>query len=270
MPILFGEPRRPSELGRQVPKRVDLFEVRVDPKLPKPAKLQVLAKERPKLQFSVVAGDAVFGPDAPAALALTQAIADALRARYLVVRAPASLRPGPSSEKRVAEVLSALSRPGTQLVFEPSGLWQRPRVRALAAEANALFSQRLDELEPVASLYLRIVQLGTGRALLGRKLEALAAVVQGCSDACIVVEGGSVAAVRTRLDAELEFAAESEAFDLETADDESEDDEESGDGATDEDEDDLCDEESDEDEDDLSDEESDEDEEDDLSDEEER
>lgn len=205
MPTLFGEPRRASELGRAVPKRVDLFEVTANQHLPKPAKLRIVAADRPKVAFSVIAPDTALGPDGALAKTTARAAADALGARYLVVRAPATLRPSASSERLVLATLAELGGGGARLVFEPSGLWQRPRVRALCAEANALFVQRLDELEAAEELYVRIVQIGTGRSLLGRKLDAFASAVSQSSNAIVIVEGGGTAAVRTRLESELEF-----------------------------------------------------------------
>jgi hypothetical protein len=205
MPTLFGEPRRASELGRAVPKRVDLFEVTAGPQLPKPAKLRVVAANRPKVGFSVVAQDTALGPSGALAKTTARAAADALGARYLVVRAPATLRPSAASERLVVATLAELGGGGARLVFEPSGLWQRPRVRSLCAEANALFVQRLDEIEAAEDLYVRIIQIGTGRSLLGRKLDAFASAVSQSSNACIIVEGGGTAAVRTRLESELEF-----------------------------------------------------------------
>jgi hypothetical protein len=181
------------------------LEVRLEPaRIPKRSTLIAVRQRFSTVgAFSVVTSDRALGDDGESALDAALEAAEALEARFVVLHAPQSLRPGTASEKRVLTALGKLAtgvgeRP-TQIVFEPSGLWQRSRVRSLCAETGALFAQQPDELEVQSTLYLRLVQLGTGRARLSRQLDAIAETIAGCEEAWVVVVGGGTPTVERAL-----------------------------------------------------------------------
>jgi hypothetical protein len=203
MQLLFGEPRSPSDLGKPVSGKLDLVEVLIRPgRTPKPARLaQLRSNQRPELSLSVLAGEEVLGADAASAIDLVARSVEALSARSVVVRVPASLRPGQQSERRIQGTLSALADAcSAEILFEATGLWQPPATRALCRSWGVgrvlRFEELATELEPGPKPYLRVVQLGTGRTRFHKYIDAVAATLSQCDSACVVVEGGSAASVR--------------------------------------------------------------------------
>jgi hypothetical protein len=210
MHLSFGEPRSPAELGKPIAGKLDFVEVSVRPgRTPKPAKLlQMKKRQRDSLAFSVLAGEQVLDSDPSEALELVKLASEALSAEFIVVRAPSSLRPAGASEKRIERALSALSDvSGATLLFEPSGLWQPPATRRLCRAWGVGRVLRVEDMaqepEPLASAYIRVVQMGTGRSRLAKHLDAAAMALQTCDGVHVLVEGGDTNRVRSAFELAL-------------------------------------------------------------------
>lgn len=210
MRVLYGEHRNPTELGKPVPGKLDFVELVVEPgRTPKPAKLAELRRRsKPDLAFSVVAGDACLEADPSAALELVVQAVEVLGARFLIVRAPSSLRPGRASEQRIERALRSLdSVSGTTLLFEASGLWQPQATRALCRRWGVQAVDRLEDIADAFELparpYVRVVQIGTGRSRLPKHVDAAARSLAQCDEAAVVVQGGGLARVRSAFEAIL-------------------------------------------------------------------
>lgn len=210
MHVLFGETRSPTDLGKPVSGKLDLVEILVRPgRTPKAQRLAEMRKrQRSQLVLSVVAGEEVVGPAAEAAVDVVARSCSALSARYLIVRVPTALRPGRSSERAIEKAIASLSSAcDTELLLEATGLWQPHTTRALCRALGVGRVQTLEELastlEPEPKPYLRVVQLGAGRARFNKHVDAAAAALSQCQEACVVVDGGSAAVVRQALEGAL-------------------------------------------------------------------
>lgn len=148
----------------------------------------------PAFEFCIVAPPSLRAPRPSEALdaevAATLAMVDAVQARTMLVQTSSEVTPSNVWRDRLAKLFARLERGGTQIVWEPSGLWE--------AEDAAVFAKKLgvvlcvDPFQagvprgPIA--YLRLRALGETRSFGGARLEALANELRERREVYVVLE----------------------------------------------------------------------------------
>jgi uncharacterized protein YecE (DUF72 family) len=198
-------------------KRFDLLEVRVlladaeqegsEGTTPTIATLRRWRKSvPPHFDFSVVAGPQLSRVKASDGLEkeflAARAALDALQARCFVLRTSPEVTPALVWRERTARVLDRLPRDVTQIVWEPSGVWE---IEDAAAQAQAwggvvVGVDPARELVPPGPIaYLRLRALGETRAFGPIALERIVRAVGARRDVFAVIETDSALAEAKRL-----------------------------------------------------------------------
>jgi uncharacterized protein YecE (DUF72 family) len=215
-------------------KAFDLLEVKCDPAPPSPKHLKRLRSEAPEgFVFSLVVGRsladlAVSEPD-PKVVTATRDAAQALGARWVLVRTPASVTPSARSRARLERLVKALAGAAEGIAWEPRGIWTDEEVLTVAEELGVTPVRDLAEHEPPPGevIYTRLIGLGRNLRIGSGAIERVAERLEEATLGFVVVEGqGGVAVAKALRGASVE------------ADDEEDGDDEDFDGDEDEDEDD--------------------------------
>jgi hypothetical protein len=191
------------------PERFDLLELRpVDAAVPKGGNLRKWRKAvPPSFVFSVVlpkvVADLAPSAELDAALKTSLEVARTIEARCVVLTTPPTVRPTPTNKKRLAAVLEQIPKDGVVRCWEPSGLWEREEVIALARELGVLpvFDATRVAPAPGPIVYTRVRAVGTmGAAGVAKLAERL----RRRREVFVVVEGVNEARrLRSSLAAEM-------------------------------------------------------------------
>jgi len=249
--LYFGLPNLRGHLAGYA-KSFKLLEVRSDPALPTGKHLQRLRREATEgfcfsLVVSKVLADLPSGDPDAALVAATRRAAETLRARWLLIRTPASAAPSARTRAKLRRLTEQLQGSATGIAWEPRGMWTDEEVIELANELGVTLVRDLAEHDAPSTpiVYTRLLALGRnsriGSGVIDRVTERLA----GVEEAFIVIEGNGGAGVAKRLKASLGQASADAAADAEFEDEDDaeadlgEDDDELEDGVDADDEDDV-------------------------------
>ena len=148
----------------------------------------------PSFDFCVVAAPAVArlkpGPELEHELALTQAAADALRARCILLRTPPEVTPSTLHRDRMQKLLERFSRDVTYIVWEPRGVWEVDDA-ALAAKrwgVTLVVDAARDPVPPGPVAYVRLRGLGETRSFGTAALERVVDAIGERRDAFVVID----------------------------------------------------------------------------------
>ena len=148
----------------------------------------------PAFEFCIVAPEGLRAPRPSDQLNreadATLAAVDAVQARTLLLPTGSDCTPSPVWRDRLAKLVDRLRRDGTQIIWEPSGLWE--------AEQAAVFAKKLGMVlccDPFQSgvpqgpvAYLRLRALGETRTFSDERIQALADELRDRREVYVVVE----------------------------------------------------------------------------------
>jgi hypothetical protein len=234
MEFFFGQASLRGEISRYLGQGFNLLELLARPSLlPKLKKLPSFHSQAPDdFVFSVVMDPDAFG-DASSkvtqrAVEYSLRVAEALKARFLVMRPPSSFRPSASAERRLASMTDELRTAGHRVAWEATGLWQPSLARPLARRLDLTRVQRTELLEPEPTTYLRLMQLGVERSRLVHSLDAIAAKLADCDQVYVVLEGPGGTRIHREMRSAFSDLGVLDADESDTDDDDLEVDEEDG------------------------------------------
>jgi uncharacterized protein YecE (DUF72 family) len=180
-------------------KHLDLLEVRLDNGAPRRRTLEAMKSESPAdLVFAVLVPKRLAAleqdpseGEGPALATSVIETARSLSARWLVLRTPASARPGSRTRERLAQLVRLLQPAGVPIAWEPSGLLAEAEAEALAASLGVTLVRdpARDDLPEGPIAYGRIQSLGTGGRVRSSALERAADRLAGFEEAYVVLEG---------------------------------------------------------------------------------
>lgn len=203
-------------------KTFDLLEIKSDPALPSVKHLKRLQQQAPEgFLFSLVLpkklAELSETPSA-ASLAEVRTAANALGARFVLVRTPATFAPSARSRARFTALVEGLRGEGARVAWEPRGIWTDEEIAAWAAELDVLAVRDLAEQDPAPGpvVYTRLLALGRNARVGSGAIERLGERLEGVEEAFVIVEGQGAVQVAKRLRAE--FSEESAENDEEAPD----------------------------------------------------
>jgi uncharacterized protein YecE (DUF72 family) len=185
-------------------KAFDLLEVKCDPAPPSLRHLKRLRSEAPEgFVFSLVAGRelsdlAQSEPDTKVVSA-THDAAQALGARFVVVRTPASVQPSARSRARLERLVKALEGAAEGIAWEPRGIWSDEEMIAVAEELDLALVRDLAEHEPPPGdiVYTRLLGLGRNARIGSGAIERVGERLEDATLGFVIVEGqGGVAVAK--------------------------------------------------------------------------
>ena len=205
----FGLPRLKGRLPEYA-KSFGLLEVPCEPAPPTAKHLGRMKREAPEgFQFVVVAGRALAElassePDA-ALIEATRRAAQALEARFLLLRTPASAGPSSRTRARLARLSEALAGAAQSIAWEPRGMWTDEEVVEIAGQHGLTLVRDVAEHDapegPV--VYTRLLALGRNQRLGSGAIERMSERLVGAEEAYVVIEGDGPGGVAKRLRASL-------------------------------------------------------------------
>ncbi len=214
MQLYVGQSFLKGDFARYA-KRFNFLELFAEPhRLPKVSRLASYAARAPAdFVFSVVLSPRIFHSDEQEAereLSYGLSVQRATRARWLVLRTPPGLRPGPGTERLLAARLEGLREVGAKLSWEPRGLWQPRQAAAVAQRLGVqLVLDANAALEPGAAwgehAYVRVLGLGTAARINDVQLERLVERWAGVSEAYVAVDAPVAQRIRATLVELLEY-----------------------------------------------------------------
>jgi uncharacterized protein YecE (DUF72 family) len=214
-------------------KAFDLLEVKCDPTPPSARHLKRLRSEAPEdFVFSLVAGRALSDlaqsePDAKVVSA-THDAAQALGARFVVVRTPASVQPSARSRARLGRLVQALEGAAEGIAWEPRGIWSAEEMVAVAEELDLTLVRDLAEHEPPPGdiVYTRLLGLGRNTRIGSGAIERVGERLEDATLGFVIVEGqGGVAVAKALRGSAVELDDEDAGDEDEAESDEEEDEE---------------------------------------------
>ncbi|CAN5179809.1 hypothetical protein BH09MYX1_BH09MYX1_51930 [soil metagenome] len=190
-------------------KRFDLLEVRLAA-IDAPAQgLATFRKWRkqvpPHFDFTVVVGPAAArlraGKDLDADVVWAKEVADALQARCVLVPTPADVTPTALWRDRLAALAERLKREATNVVWEPSGIWEVPEAGRVARQLGLTLSADAarEALPPGPVAYTRLRALGETRSFGPAALERVVHNIGPRRDAFVIFETDGALAECKRL-----------------------------------------------------------------------
>jgi len=205
----FGLPRLKGRLPEYA-KSFDLLEVQCEPAPPTPKHLGRMKREVPEgFQFVVVAGRSIAelassAPDA-ALVEATRNAAQALEARFVLLRTPASAGPSARTRARLARLCESFAGAGRGIAWEPRGMWTDEEVVEVAAELGVTLVRDVAEHDapPGPVVYTRLLALGRNQRLGSGAIERVSERLVDAEEAFIVIEGDGPGGVAKRLRASL-------------------------------------------------------------------
>jgi uncharacterized protein YecE (DUF72 family) len=160
-------------------------------------------------------------------------VANALKPRALVLRTPASIRPGTAALKRFFGVVERLEKLAPICVWEPSGVWEHEAAVEAAADTKLVVASDplRDDIEGETIVYARMRGLGSDRRYHTGRLEDLAEAIADAEEAFVVFATDTAFREATKLTAVLAGAEGEEdgETDEDDEDDEDEEDEDADD-----------------------------------------
>jgi uncharacterized protein YecE (DUF72 family) len=187
-------------------QKFDFLELRADPSLLAPKRLRRLREGVPEhFSFSVVAPRelALLDRAAPdqAFLDAARGIAEALTARFLLLRTPPSVAPSQRTRGRMATLVEALRGAAKDVAWEPRGIWADDEAEAFAQELGVTLVRDLAERDAPAGnvVYTRLLALGRNTRMGSGAVERVADRIADAEEAYVIVEGDGAVGVARRL-----------------------------------------------------------------------
>jgi uncharacterized protein YecE (DUF72 family) len=186
-------------------QKFDFVEVRAEPSLVA-KRLRRLREGAPEhFAFSVVAPRELCLlersiPDR-ALVDSARSVSEALSARFVLLRTPATVAPSQRTKARLAALVDALRGAAKDVAWEPRGIWTEDESEAFADELGVALVRDLAEQDPPASevVYTRLLALGRNQRIGSGALERLAERIAAASEAFVIVEGDGAVGVARRL-----------------------------------------------------------------------
>jgi uncharacterized protein YecE (DUF72 family) len=203
---LVGETHIPRDFGRYA-REYSFLEIDCEPgTIPGKARLQSCAKLAPEgFVFSLVLPSSLAtlqgGEAAERDWKSAQNAARILRARWWVVRTPASVRPTRKAREELAALFERLKAPELRIAWEPHGLWEDSAASETAAALGVHLVQDIAHHDPVPApvLYARLLAVGRGARVGLGLAERVAERISGFSEAFVAVEGHGARAIQNAL-----------------------------------------------------------------------
>ena len=176
-------------------KHLDLLEVRLDNGAPRRRTIEAMKSESPAdMTFAVVVPkklSTLEGELGAADVASVSETAQALGARFIVLRTPSTARPGSRTRARLTQLVELLRPAGVALVWEPSGLLAEAEAEALAESLEVTLARdpAKNDMHEAAVAYGRIQSLGTGGRVRSSASERAADRLAGFEEVYVVIEG---------------------------------------------------------------------------------
>jgi uncharacterized protein YecE (DUF72 family) len=176
-------------------KHLNLLEVRLDNGAPRRRTLEAMKSESPAdLVFAVVVPKRLTSLEAEAVEADVAPVietARSLEARWLVVRTPATARPGARTRARLTRLIELLKPAEVPIAWEPSGLLAEAEAEALAASLGVTLARdpARDDLPEGPVAYGRIQALGAGGRVRSSAIERAADRLAEFAEAYVIIEG---------------------------------------------------------------------------------
>lgn len=205
MLLRVGRPTLIGEFARYA-ERFNLLEVPTDAgRAPRRKRLKSLREEAPDpFTFSVVlpATLSSLDPDDDER-GRVLGIADELAAEILLLRTPASVRPGTRTTERLAALIRSFD--GRRLVWEPAGLFDAETAGAVAEQVGVLVAHDLsrEDAAPGPVVYTRIKSLGHGGRVSASAADRIADRLEDAEAAYVVLDGRGAFGVAQELRAML-------------------------------------------------------------------
>lgn len=217
-------------------KHLDLLEVRLDNGTPRRRTLEAMKSEAaPDMVFAVLVPKklGLLDTDVQEADDVAGAIETArnLAARFLVLRTPASARPGARTRARLTRLVELLKPAEVGVVWEPSGLLAEAEAEALAESLGVTLARDPARYDLPAGevAYGRIQSLGAAGRVRTSAIERAAERLAGFEEAYVVLEGDNAVRAAKDLRGLLGVKRGAAAVDLEDEEDEDLDDDEDDD-----------------------------------------
>ena len=186
-------------------QKFDFLEVRAEPSLAE-KRLRRLREGAPEhFTFSVVAPRelCLLDRSAPdrALVDAARSASEALSARFLLLRTPATVAPSQRTKTRLAALVDAVRGAAKDVAWEPRGIWTEDESEAFAEELGVALVRDLAEQDPpgTAVVYTRLLALGRNTRLGSGALERVAERLEGAEEAFVIVEGEGAVGVARRL-----------------------------------------------------------------------
>lgn len=181
--------------------RFNLLELRAEVgRLPRMVVLRRWTEEVPNnFAFSVMLSRQVgrFGPSYETELALGLNIAEAVKAKWLVVQTDPTVGPSQRSRQRLQELFLRLMDGGRSVAWEPHGVWQDDEAAAWTRElgVNLVRDISRGDVGRESVVYSRMPGLGTASRISAGALEHAASNLIHASEAYVVVCGSDAGKV---------------------------------------------------------------------------
>jgi uncharacterized protein YecE (DUF72 family) len=186
-------------------QKFDFVEVRAEPSLAA-KRLRRLREGAPEhFAFSVVAPRELCLLDRSvpdrALVDSARSVSEALSARFVLLRTPATVAPSQRTKTRLAALVDAVRGAAKDVAWEPRGIWAADESEAFADELGVALVRDLAEQDPPASevVYTRLLALGRNQRIGSGALERLAERIAAASEAFVIVEGDGAVGVARRL-----------------------------------------------------------------------
>jgi uncharacterized protein YecE (DUF72 family) len=175
--------------------RFNLLELRAElGRLPRTVVLRRWTEEVPRsFVFSVLLSREVgrFGPNYDVELELGLSVADAVKAKWMVVQTDPTVGPSQRSRQRLQELFARLAGSGRSVAWEPHGVWQEDEAAVWTRQLGVNLVRDVSRADPFEDdiIYSRMPGLGTSSRLSAGALEHAASSLIHASAAYIVVCG---------------------------------------------------------------------------------
>lgn len=186
-------------------QKFDFLEVRAEPSLAA-KRLRRLREGAPEhFTFSVVAPRelCLLDGSAPdrALVAAARSGSEALGARFVLLRTPATVTPSQRTKTRLTALVDAVRGAAKDVAWEPRGIWTPDESEAFADELGVVLVRDLAEQDPPASelVYTRLLALGRNQRIGSGALERVAERIASADEAFVIVEGDGAVGVARRL-----------------------------------------------------------------------
>lgn len=186
-------------------QKFDFLEVRAEPSLAA-KRLRRLREGAPEhFAFSVVAPRELCLLDRSepnrALVDAARSASEALSARFVLLRTPATVTPSQRTKTRLTALVDAVRGAAKDVAWEPRGIWTEDESEAFADELGIALVRDLAEQEPPAGevVYTRLLALGRNTRIGSGALERVAERLAAAEEAFVIVEGEGAVGVARRL-----------------------------------------------------------------------
>ncbi|MBX3127113.1 MAG: DUF72 domain-containing protein [Polyangiaceae bacterium] len=186
-------------------EELNLLEVPADVgRAPRRQRLQQLREQAPEdFVFSVVLPTAVASldatPETEAELVRALGIVELLRAEWLLLRTPSSVRPGERTAAKLERLVERLH--GQRVAWEPAGLFDDRNTEHLAARLSLTLVRDLSRVDPAPGpvVYTRLRSLGRAGRLPESAAERVADALGEVDEVFVVVDAPGAKSIARQL-----------------------------------------------------------------------